>query len=393
MAHSAKYPASSTGKLCQHYERKQNENGEYIKFKNQDIDLTRTHLNYNLAPEREGGQIAFINKRKAEVHCLKRSDVNVMCSWVVTVPKPDDFGNYGRLDGISSHSQNREDIQRLFFERTYQFLADRYGEQNVISAYVHMDEATPHMHFAYIPVVADEKHGYTVSAKKLLTLRELNVFHPDLERFHDSFRDWKFEVLNEATKDGNKEISELKAETARQEAVEARKTLERVQGDINQAEGRKRALEGEIMALQTKKETLTAAEVDAVKGTKTILGGVKDLNYNAFEALKRTAAKAEMLEAERDRAVRRAQAAERNAEVIKESAENQIREIRATANADKPSIKLQMEHAALKSRFEKMVERLNKLLEILPAQIKTFIQDILADRDPFRQRQDRGHER
>ena len=66
----------------------------------------------------------------------------------------------------SHRSPDKEQVERLFFERTYRFLCDRYGEQNVISAYVHKDEKTPHMHFAFVPVTEDKKQ----SVRKRLTL-------------------------------------------------------------------------------------------------------------------------------------------------------------------------------------------------------------------------------
>ena len=37
----------------------------------------------------------------------------------------------------------------------------------------------------------------------------------------DSFRDWHFEVVNEATKDGTREIAELKKQTAHEEVLKA----------------------------------------------------------------------------------------------------------------------------------------------------------------------------
>ena len=129
MAHMEKYARSAVGQLCQHYERKKLPNGEYVKFGNEDIDTTLTELNYNLAPDRR--QIDFINKRCGEVQCMNRKDVNVMVSWVVTLPK-----------------EFPQERSREFFEQTYKFLNERYGgEQNVISSYVHMDETQPHMHY------------------------------------------------------------------------------------------------------------------------------------------------------------------------------------------------------------------------------------------------------
>jgi hypothetical protein len=102
MANVAKYTKTATRALCDHYERAKGACGEYILFGNQDIDTEKTHLNYNLALDQN--QLEFIKQRTSEVKCLKRDDVNVMCSWVITLPQ-----------GIEQ--------QKEFFEESYKFLA------------------------------------------------------------------------------------------------------------------------------------------------------------------------------------------------------------------------------------------------------------------------------
>lgn len=195
LAHLKKFSKSATGHMTEHFERKQNDLGEYIKFGNQDIDTSKTHLNYNLGPERSG-QVEFIKNRCSEVKCLNRADVKVMCSWVVTKPK--DF-----------------DREEEFFKETYKFLENRYGKENVVSAYVHKDEITPHMHFSFVPVVYDkEKELYKVSAKEKIPRSDLKCFHKDLEKHLEKYFGREVGVLNESTKEGNKAIDELKKETA-----------------------------------------------------------------------------------------------------------------------------------------------------------------------------------
>lgn len=194
--HVAKYNKSATGHMCAHYERRKDDRGEYIKFGNQNIDLSRTHLNYNLAPEHD--QIEFIQQRTSEVKCQKRADVNVMCDWVVTAPEGLDRGHL-----------------KDFFKASYDFFEKRYGRENVISAYVHMDETTPHMHFAFVPVVFDKKKEiYKVSAKQLLTKTELKRMHPDLTRHLKEEYSWgrNLKILNGATAGGNRTVAELNCE-------------------------------------------------------------------------------------------------------------------------------------------------------------------------------------
>lgn len=194
--HVAKYNKSATGHMCAHYERRKDDRGEYIKFGNQNIDLSRTHLNYNLAPEHD--QIEFIQKRTSEVKCQKRADVNVMCDWVITAPEGLDQGHL-----------------KDFFKASYNFFEKRYGQENVISAYVHMDETTPHMHFAFVPVVFDKKRElYKVSAKQLLTKTELKRVHPDLSRHLKEEYSWgsNLKILNGATINGNRTVAEMNCE-------------------------------------------------------------------------------------------------------------------------------------------------------------------------------------
>lgn len=60
---------------------------------------------------------------------------------------------------------------RRFFEESKAFLTDFVGTGNVISAMVHMDEKTPHMHFLHVPVIngrLNAKGMYTRDSLKRL---------------------------------------------------------------------------------------------------------------------------------------------------------------------------------------------------------------------------------
>ncbi|WP_000951645.1 MobV family relaxase, partial [Bacillus thuringiensis] len=164
MAHVQKYTKGNVQGLSIHWDRKTENHS------NQDIDNERSHLNYDLC-EKEGDTLSRMNDRLNEVHCLNRKDVKVCADWVVTLPE--------------SLKDTSEKEQREFFEKTYEFLANRYGgEKNVLSANVHNDETRPHIHFAFIPVVWDEKKlREKVSAKEVLTRKELKTFHQDLDKF------------------------------------------------------------------------------------------------------------------------------------------------------------------------------------------------------------------
>ena len=200
MAHVMKHTRASCGHMLKHYDR------EEENISNENIDRTRTHLNYNLALHQQMMQGEFIRNRCSEVRCQNRKDVNVMVSWVITAPK-----------------DLPESAYEDFFQESYNFLEQRYGRENVISAYVHMDEVTPHMHYAFVPVTYDQKRGCSkVSAKEVINRQELKVFHKALESHLEAKLGFKVNILNEATKEGNKSINELKRGTAVEKVKQAK---------------------------------------------------------------------------------------------------------------------------------------------------------------------------
>jgi len=221
MANVQKFTRSNltSGSLIRHFERDKDEYGNYHKWGNEEIDPSRSHLNYNLALEHEQGQADFIKRRLSQVKCLAREDVNVLCSWIVTAPAGLATGTEVRANGRERYTfegdKTKAELQ-AFFKHCYDFLAQKYGEKNVVSAYVHMDETTPHIHFAFVPVVVDKKKGHEkVSAKEALgwSERGLHRFHGELDEYMTKAFGRDIGIVNEATKDGNKEIWELKTET------------------------------------------------------------------------------------------------------------------------------------------------------------------------------------
>ena len=295
MANFEKFTRGDYG-LFAHCERKKDENGQYITFGNQRIDPTRTHLNYNMCPD-GGEQRERLEARLSDpnVKCMNRADVVVYGSWCITlpthVPMEDENGNIiyeerevHHRDGtvttettpkLKEISYTDEQIKQ-FFELSYKFLSERYGEQNVISAYVHMDETTPHMHFLFIPIVDDkkwnEKHPdneprVKVCAKELMNMTEMNVFHRVLQEYMDQHsQKGLFPVLNGTTIGGNRTIAELKAKSALEEAIDATKHAEEIKEAANQsvidANEQVRQVQSEIVNIQ---EAKLIAEEDTEK--------------------------------------------------------------------------------------------------------------------------------
>lgn len=172
MAHAAKYTQNQIGHLLNHYNRDKEKDCDRS---NQNIDKELTHNNYNLM-ERDKTPQEYYEERLSDVWHIQRDNINTMCSWVISLP------------------EKWQGDERPFFNECVNFLNDRYGRENCIGAFVHVDERTPHLHYAFIPVVRDNnpKHEqeYRLNAKKVISRNELQHFHKDLqdhlkERFPD----------------------------------------------------------------------------------------------------------------------------------------------------------------------------------------------------------------
>lgn len=216
MAHFEKYQAPALGNMCAHYERRPElERG----YERDNIDSARTALNYNLAPDR-GGQVEFIQGRIAELGLKRapRKDAVRMVDCVVTQPRS--------LDAS---------LGPEFFQTCYTAMAAMFGEANVVSAYVHMDESQPHMHFAFVPVTQDGR----LSAKSVLTRTMLKRFHTDLQSACEQALGVPVEVLLDEETKGDRaakyvDLAEFQAATQRleclrQEARLAEEEIERLQ--------------------------------------------------------------------------------------------------------------------------------------------------------------------
>ena len=209
--HVAKYTRKGLGNLFAHYERKGNDKRNYS---NKDIDKERTNLNYNLAPDHEVSSYEFTKSRCEELNVLKRDDVNWICDWCISLP---------------SEIKGDEEKSKAFFKATYKFLSERYGEENVVSSYVHRDElgaeeGNQHMHFCWIPVYKKQEVTFDtetgelitktiekVSAKVVISREELLAIHNDLQEYLDGELDFSVSVRNGNTSEhGNQTVKQLK---------------------------------------------------------------------------------------------------------------------------------------------------------------------------------------
>ena len=121
-------------------ERENERDENYKSARNPQIDKSKTCLNYHTMPY-EKKYLSFIDERIKQLSLRRKikDDAVLITSFILGSDK--EF-----FDRITAEQQTR------FFADCTDFFSERYGKENVVSAVVHLDESTPHLHFNLMPV-------------------------------------------------------------------------------------------------------------------------------------------------------------------------------------------------------------------------------------------------
>ena len=141
----AKYKGPEIGHIEAHNERTKE---KYAS--NPDVDTSRSHLNFHLVtPQRK--YRAEAEKQIAEAGCRTRSDsVRVVEAMVTASPEFFKGKKKGEI--------------KAYFQEALDFIQQHQNPRTIISAVVHMDEKTPHMHLCFVPLTEDGR----LSAKDIM---------------------------------------------------------------------------------------------------------------------------------------------------------------------------------------------------------------------------------
>ena len=129
--------ASNISGMCSHNERKTENHS------NTDIDIERTKDNYSLIKCDNYKQA--INKQIKERYTSERN-IRKDAVLAVEVLFTSDKEFFDKLS---------DEEEKKYFEKSLEFLKNKFGEKNVISAVVHKDETTPHLHAVFTPITDD----------------------------------------------------------------------------------------------------------------------------------------------------------------------------------------------------------------------------------------------
>ena len=167
----AKYKGPEIGHIEAH-----NERTKETYASNPDVDTSRSSRNFHLiTPQRS--YRAEAEKQIAEAVCRTRSDSVRVVEALVTA-SPEFF-----------KGKKRAEVKE-YFDYALEFIRAHQNEKTIISAVVHMDEKTPHMHLCFVPLTEDGRLSAKdiVGNKKKLTWwqdefwKHMVKKYPDLER-------------------------------------------------------------------------------------------------------------------------------------------------------------------------------------------------------------------
>ena len=167
----AKYKGPEISNIEAHNERTKE---KYAS--NPDVDTSRSHLNFHLiTPEQK--YRAEAERQIKDAGCRTRSDSVRVVEALVTA-SPEFF-----------KGKKKGEI-KAYFQEALDFIREHQDPKTIISAVVHMDEKTPHMHLCFVPLTADKRLSAKeiVGNKKKLTQWQDRFWehmvkkYPDLER-------------------------------------------------------------------------------------------------------------------------------------------------------------------------------------------------------------------
>ena len=144
---NTKYKRENLKGIYRHNERR-NKN-----YSNANIDKEKSYLNYSIkypqySYEKEFDKIKEKYNLKGQIKTVS----NIACEYIITSDK-EFFERIGEAE------------TKRYFETAYQFVSEYkdLGQQYIMSAKVHMDEETPHMHLIFLPVVhTTDKKGNAI---------------------------------------------------------------------------------------------------------------------------------------------------------------------------------------------------------------------------------------
>ena len=165
---NANYKRYNLPGLYKHTERKN------TNYSNKDIEKNKSINNYSI----KKCNITYSNAIKQlikenDLKCRITSYTNLVCEFIITSDK-EFFETIGEKE------------TKRYFQTAYNFVANykNLSEKYILSAKVHMNESTPHLHLVFVPVVqkVDKKSGNKIACSEYC--KEKNSYQQLQDNFY-----------------------------------------------------------------------------------------------------------------------------------------------------------------------------------------------------------------
>lgn len=300
--------------------------------KNGNYDITRAHLNFEIA---KGGIVQPIDTSKSIPNRMReilrargiidpneemkrkgkepnrRTVVNIIFGGSRDRMHRLAFGNQtvNLEHGADNSSITRcKDIEEWATD-IYRFTCDKWGEENIIGFYVHLDEKNPHIHCTLLPITQQNKFSY----KELFAGNNKNDFRERTIQLHNELavvnEKWGLVRGQSKTETGarHRSTEEYRAELHKEcndmelEIAEKHETLRELYSEIRQAEKRCKGLNTMITNLESRQasliEQIDQLQVDLESGN----GDAEELNRRISDLEKELRTTASTLEDKRQK--------------------------------------------------------------------------------------------
>lgn len=274
-------------------QQRHNERKEGQKHSNRRIDPTRTKDNVWLTPD-DGRTFNeriesileenYTGKRKVRSTAVKMCEITVQIG-----------------GDLAENGTEEEQVEAL--KQAFEELRDQYGEKNIVSAVIHVDETTPHLHFDFVPItpkgglsareVVGDRAQMRKTQARFLEAMQQRVPSAKFERKKDN----QFNGLEQKTFE--KMTAALKAKEAevwdREDEVEDREIkVEKQENQLNALQATLQAKEQALIARERqveKDEDGVVFDRDAVQAREAKLAERAQELREQEEAIAETASK------------------------------------------------------------------------------------------------------
>lgn len=231
-----KLKSQNLGGIQKHNQR------EYENHSNKDINLTRSHLNYDLLNK---DNIVYRDRIMRNIDNQRVSERKIRKDAVLT-------NEFFVTSSKKFFEELSPDEQKRFFESSTEWFQKRYGEQNITYAMVHNDETTPHMHIGVIPMKDGKLQG-----KNVFNRAELLHIQQHLPKF---LEDKGFDIKRGEDQSKNHHVQpedwKREQEQVRKEVLELRKEKELLSPEVANLSDSSVSLKQDVEMLVREKNSL-----------------------------------------------------------------------------------------------------------------------------------------